>query len=188
MAKRQFWLEVIRRRVMVRGKAANSSASCVWTFLCLLPVLLMNLSMSTTWASYELFNVYYLGFLWTCQCLQPVLLMNLSMPTHTVLLMNLSTCQRWQGHQSQSAIPWFSKGMFDSDVVVLLSCLFAIYRDFSPQHRTKSCLQICTCWKLERGSWAALVWWTLFRDSCLEVFLANTETEMLMMLRVEIET
>ena len=120
MAKRQFWVEVIRRRAMVRGKAAHSSASCVGTFQCLPPVLLMNLSMSTTWASHELFNVYYLGFLWTCQCLQPVLLMNLSMPTHTVLLMNLSTCQRWQGHQScfSSVIPWFSKGMLYSDMVI----------------------------------------------------------------------
>ena len=136
----------------------------------------MNFSMSTTCASYELVDVYNLRFLWTCQC-----------PLTRCFLW---TCPLVSADRDTKAVFRVLSPDFQRACLTLMwwfcSAACLPYRDFSPQHRTESCLQTCTCWKLERDAWAALVWWTLFRDSCLEVFLANTETEMLMMLRLRL--
>ena len=169
--------------------------------------------MSTTCASYELVNVYYLGFLWTFQCLLLGFLMNLSMSTTCASYELVNAHSHGASyelvHLQLSALTGTPKLFFECYPLIFKGHVLLWYGDFQrtcltlmwwfcsaaclpyietslPQHRTESCLQTYTCWKLERDAWAALVWWTLFRDSCLEVFLANTETEMVMMLRLRL--
>ena len=143
------------------------------SFLC------RNLSMSTTWVSYELVNAHSHGASYELVHLQ------LSALTGTPKLFFECYPLIFKGH----VLLWC--GDFQRPCLTLMwwfcsaACLPYIETSL-PQHRNKSCLQICTCWKLERDAWAALVWWTLFRDSCLEVFLANTETEIVMMLRLRL--